>query len=319
MTDANPNPNPDPNAQPAGNEKPAGSGTPNPADAGKPAGNAAESTIVNPTAGEEGKQPVPADWPTDWRTKLAGDDKDLLKRLERFKSPQDVWTSFRALEQKVSSGELKKPSVLPDNATPEQLAEFRKENGIPEKPEGYDTTLPEGLVIGEDDKPIVDAFLKEMHAANAPGGIVKSALSTYFQLREQQRTAMVEADGATWKATEDALRAELGSEYRLHQNAISNYLETLPEGFRENLIGARLADGTKLLGSVDGIKLIMSMAKDANPAITVVPGSTNPAKSIEEELASIKIGSPEYWADPKKQARALELLSAQEKLQKKTA
>src|SRR3954471_3943718 len=71
----------------------------------------------------------------DWRAAMAGDDKDAMKRLARFTDPGQVFKSLRSLEAKMSAGELKKP--LAENATPEEKATWRKENGLPEKAETY--------------------------------------------------------------------------------------------------------------------------------------------------------------------------------------
>src|SRR3546814_3644725 len=60
--------------------------------------------------------------------------------------------------------------ALPIYATPEQIAEWRKEQGIPEKPEDYDLKFDNGLVIGEADKPLVAEFLKASHATNVKIG-----------------------------------------------------------------------------------------------------------------------------------------------------
>jgi hypothetical protein len=290
---------------------------------GTGAATGAAATIVDPkaaAAADAGAPKTPADWPADWRDKLAGADKDLLKQLGTLGSPQDLFKSYREMQKKLSSGEYKKATQAPGkDATPEQIAEYRKENGIPDKPEAYDTTLDNGLVIGAQDKPIVDAFLKEMHAANAPNAVVKSALNAYFKIAEDQRANMSNRDNEVYDGAAEALRKEWGPEFKRNQNAIAAYVETLPEGFRDNLIGARLADGSKLLGNPEGIKFIYNLAKESNPAITVVPGSANPGKTIEEEIKALNVGSDEYWKSSDKQARYRELLQAQEGLKKKRA
>lgn len=261
---------------------------------------------------------APQDWPDNWRQRMAGEDANLLKQLERLSSPQDLYKSYRALQSKLSTGEYKKVTALPDNATPEQVAAYRKDNGIPEKWEDYDTSLPDGLVIGEEDKPIVDAVLQDLHAAHAPPPFVKAALSSYFKMQEQHQAAAVEADNNISAQTVESLRAEWGAEYARNKNAISAYLDTLGD-FGEKLIGARLADGTKLLGSVEGVKFIHNLAKEVNPAVTAFPGSADPMKSIEQELADLKVGTDEYWRSPAKQARARELYALQEKFAAKKA
>mgnify|MGYP000100175251 CR=1 FL=1 len=52
---------------------------------------------------------------------------------------------------------------LSEAPTDEELAEYRKANNIPEAPDKYDLTFDSGLVIGKEDKPIVDSFLKYAH------------------------------------------------------------------------------------------------------------------------------------------------------------
>ena len=50
--------------------------------------------------------PAPAPVADDWRAKLSGGDAKELERLKRFTDEAAVWKSYRALEQKMSSGEL---------------------------------------------------------------------------------------------------------------------------------------------------------------------------------------------------------------------
>jgi hypothetical protein len=64
-----------------------------------------------------------------------------------------------SLQQQLSSGEYVKR--LPKDAKPEQVAEWRKNNGIPESPEKYDFNLPDGLVMGEADLNVARKFLKK--------------------------------------------------------------------------------------------------------------------------------------------------------------
>src|SRR3546814_16344446 len=71
--------------------------------------------------GAEGKAPVKAIWPDDWREQMAAGDEKELKRLQRFTSPLTMRKSQHALEQQLSSGEFK-TAVGPD-APPDQNAQ----------------------------------------------------------------------------------------------------------------------------------------------------------------------------------------------------
>lgn len=262
---------------------------------------------------------VPATWPEDWRQKLAGDDDKALKRLSRFQSPADIFKSYRALEQRMASGELKAP--LPADATEEQIAEFRQANGIPEKPEGYlaDT---DGLVFGDEDKPRVDAFLGKMHERNAPPDVVRDALGWYHEERERALAEISKGDKEYRRASEDDLRAEWGGEYRENLNAMGMLFSNAPEGLDDEILGARGPSG-KLLGDNPALlKWLVSMANEVNPAATVAPGSgMGQIDSVQSEIAKIvkvmREDRKAYDADPKMQERLRKLYEAEEKLQKR--
>ncbi|MFK7944566.1 MAG: hypothetical protein AB8B85_16855, partial [Paracoccaceae bacterium] len=148
---------------------------------------------------------APADWPEDWRTKLAGDDEKLQKRLDRMSSPADVLKSWRALEQKQSTGEMK--ATLPENATDEQVAEYREANGIPAEPKGYLDKLPDGLVIGENDEEIVNGFLDKAHGMNADPEFVGQAIDWFYGEQERRIADLDKTDGESKRDAEETLRA----------------------------------------------------------------------------------------------------------------
>lgn len=279
---------------------------------------ASEPTLLTDTPKDDKPAPAPADWPAEWRQKLAGADQKLLKRLERFGAPNDILKSYLALEQKLSSGEVK--ASLPDKPTPEQLAAYRAENGIPEKPEGYfEKALPEGLVVGEDEKPLFEDFFKAVHGKNWTPAQARDALEWYKRFQDQQQTAVLEADRAYKAEAEDALRAEWGAEFRANLNSIHALLDTAPAGVKEKMLGARVGQGTALGNDPDVLRWLSGLARELNPVTTVVPGSGgNIAQSVAEEMANLQklMGdhSSEYWKGPKAeqmQARYRDLVSWQ--------
>lgn len=268
--------------------------------------------------------PVKADWPDDWRTKLSAGDEKALKQLERYASPADIWKKARALEQRMSSGELKAQAAFPDKGTPEEQAAWRKDYGIPDKPEGYDLTLPDGLMVGENDKPIINEFLKLAHGAHMRPEHVKSTLSWYYQERERQMEAQSESDNTFRKTSEDELRGEWGNEYRANVNLVQGLLDTAPTGLKDLLNGARLSDGTALANHPNVLRFLVDLARQINPVTTVVPGAgANVAGAIEDEIAGLEkqMGnrSSEYWKGPKSeqmQARYRQLVEARDKVKK---
>lgn len=260
------------------------------------------------------KQVAP-DFPANWQEKMAGGDEKVAKLLSRYTSPAAVAKALHEGSVKLSS--IKVKNVLPKDATPEQLAEYRKAEGLPETPDKYDISLGD-FKIPEADKSMVDEFLSGMHAVNAPNDAVKAALGTYYRLSKMQNEAMASRDSEQKAATQDKLRAEWGEDYRRNENLTVAYLESMP---RMDFMEARLPDGTKLGNDPAVVAWFAQKALEINPMGTIVPGNGQSAmEAIDSELATLvkKAGdySSDYWkgADAAKmQARLRELNEAKEK------
>lgn len=282
------------------------------------------ATIVenSPEKGDTGKGPVIPDWPDDWRDKLAKGDAKARKRLDRFQSPADVMKSWQALEQKMSSGDVK--ATLPDDASEDQIAAYRKDNGIPETPDGYLESLPDGLVIGDEDKEQVKSYIERVHGKNADPAVVAESLAWYNDLKENAIAAQSEADKVAKQKNEDALRVEWGGEFRSNINSIMSFLDTAPSAddgtpLKDLMLGARLADGTHMGNHPAMLKWLAQMASDANPAGFVSPGvGLSQVDSVEAEISTIektmRTDRNTYNKDQKMQDRYLTLLGAREKL-----
>lgn len=264
------------------------------------------------------KQVVPADWPEDWRDKLAKGKADRLKWLKRYTSLDNVLDAHDALRQRVSAGELKAVTQFPAEGTDEQKAEWRKQNGIPDKAEGYEPKV-EGLVFGDADKPMLDSFQAHAHGKNWTPAQFNDALSWYAAEQQQMAARQAEADASFRETARDALYSKWGAgDFRKNINAVNNLLETAPAGFKERLLGARLADG-KLLGDDPGaLDWLSGLSREMNPAATLVPaGNGAPGKGVEarlEEIRTIAREQPDKY-DRKLEAEQIELLAAQEKMQ----
>ncbi len=223
-----------------------------------------------------------------------------LDRLKRFNSPNEVYRSNRELEKKMSSGEFKKP--LGKDAKPEEVAAWRKENGIPEKPEDYlaGVKLKDGIVIGEQDRPYVDKFLQNLHAANASPEAVNQALNTYYDMVQDitvERLANFEKAKDT---TFSALTQEWGTEYNKNINILQSFADSLPNGAGKHLLEGFGNDGIPLFSNPDVVRGILAVAKQANPGFTLsLPGGQSDVKSIESRKSELTkmMGDPmsAYW------------------------
>jgi hypothetical protein len=274
-------------------------------------------------------------WPENWREKLAehisAGDKKLyakeLKRLERIADPAGVYGMYREAEGKLTSGGLiKKPGK---DAKPEEIAEYHKAMGVPEKPEDYfkDVKLENGAVIGEADKPLVDGFAAAVHKSGATPQFVNAALNWYYQNQEEQAAAMDEADDEYRRASNRELKDEYGPAFDRKLNATGSLFAKLaPGGLDPNnqnalynrLLGGRMADGRIIGNDPDFNRFFIALAHEVVPAETVTEGGNQSGMSIDAEIKQIegrmKDDRRAYYKDEAAQSRYRELITAREKI-----
>jgi hypothetical protein len=289
-------------------------------------GAASNNATPAPTLAEGGANTTSTEATTssaapDWRAQLAGDDAKLRERLNRFATPADLARSYRSLEQKLSSGDYRR--VMPENATDEQKAAWRKEQGIPDKPDDYKAELPEGLVLGKDDQPVVDLFRQFAHERNYTPQQFNEALTWYYETQDALASQREDRDAAFRQQTEDALRAEYGADCRRNMNVLGTVRDSMPEDLAARLLAGRLADGTKIGNDPGFIKWMVSLGLELNPASTLVPSVANAGQSIQAELdqiARLRVDNPEkYWKDNRLLERERELIEAQTKMRTRAA
>lgn len=279
------------------------------------ANTSADDSLLSDALGGDEKADKPvtvtAKWPDDWRVQMAGGDEKLAKRLERFTDPSKVTASWLSAEQKISSGEFKKQ--LPENATDEQKAEWRKSNGIPDTPDKYQLPAIEGMEWNDTDKQLAGKFFEQMHAADAPQPVVDAALKAYTQLISEAQVQRSEQDKAFRLENEDKLRAELGNEFRAQINVyqrVLNDTEVLPDGLGPVLAQARDADGNRLINNAAVAKFLINLGLDRYGDGAMISGDAKQTMASEKESLEklMKTNFAEYVkADgPKKYAAILQ-------------
>lgn len=297
-------------------------GEPSDKDAGTILGNAGDAD-----AGAGVKDAKPSG---DWRTAMAGEDKDALKRLARWADPANFYKSYIALESKMKSGEYAK--ALPEDADEKTVAAWRKENGIPEEAKGYvdAVELANGVVPGEGDKPMMEAFAALAHEQNMPPKHYNAAINWYFAQQDTIRQQQEDADDKFKQESEDDLRATWeGADYRRNLTAVRNMMAGWPEGLADEIMAGRTADGRLIGDDPRFLKAMAQMALDLNPAATLVPhAGADTGKVMEERLSELKtwMSAPKgsdnwkkYWKDEKVQEEYRDLVNAQDKMKARAA
>lgn len=253
-------------------------------------------------------------WPEDWRNRYAGEDVKKMERLNRYASPAAAFDALLSLQSKIGAGELR--SKLPDNATKEQMAAWRSENGVPESPDKYDLA---DVKVAAEDKPMINDFLAKLHGVNAPPAVAKEAVEWYYEEAAKRTEDRLEKDKQLATTTEDALRAEWGNEYRTNVNMVNGLLETVPADVRDLFKTGRMSDGTPIMSSPGVLKALVSWSRQINPVTTVVPNAgANIGSAIDDEIKAIentmRTDRKSYNEDNKMQERYRELLAAKDRI-----
>lgn len=275
-----------------------------------------KTTILDTNRGDT---VVQATWPDNWRqqvaeaqTKDATEQAAIVKRLERMGSPSDLGKSYLSLDKKISSGDFR--ASLPKDATPEQTAEWRKANGVPDTADKYDVKMKDGFVFGDNDKPYVEQYKKYAHERNIPTDVVNANLEFFLQNRQEQIAGREAAWAEQKQKTEDTLNKEWGGDYRGNVNRINVLIGNMSDATNELLANAIGADGQPLLNSPAFLNDLLNLARDVNPSGTVLPGTAGQQmESVESEIKTLedKMGHKDWYKDEKSQQRYRELIEWQ--------
>ena len=254
-------------------------------------------------------------WPDDWQTRLAKDDDKRAAAAGRYSSPEAVFDALVAAQQRISAGEIK--AVLPENPTDEELSAWRKDNGIPEKPDEYKFSRE----VPEEDKPFFEDLATRAHGANYTPDQLNAVTDWYYESQEKQIEERETLDASQRQETLDALNLEWGGNFRRNVNMVENLLSKLPESVREDFKGARLPDGTGVFNNAEVMRAFANLALELNPAGTVTPIDGDPMKGVTSEIDELETFMREnraaYNKDEKKQDRLRELYGIRENLTRK--
>lgn len=295
------------------------------------------ATTPAPTAATlaTGKDPAPTvvappqTWPEDWREKVAGEDKGFLNRLKRYGSPDDAFKWLRTMDLRLSSGELKEIKTLPENATPEQVAEFRKDNGIPEEAKGYldKLALPGGLVPAAGDKSLLDAFASRAHELNWKPEQFNQAVSWYFDMQDRVAGQQQEADRDFEMQATQSLMQAMGGDFKPNMNALASFWNERGGDIRDMILSARTPDG-RVLGNIpEVVSHYVALARELNPAAALLPpgaqqntaGIATRKAEIEKTMYLNGKQNPAYFKNPTLQQEYRDLIAAEERMRQRVA
>lgn len=264
----------------------AGSGDAGAGAAGKGAGAGASSNKGDASAGDKGNGADAGKkgaWPDDWLERVSKGDEKVAKQLGRYASPEALAEAHINLRKRMDSGEFK--PMLPKNPKPEELAAWRKDNGIPASPEGYDLSE---LRLPKEDKEIVSGFVSKLHAKNASPDVVKEAVGAYYGELARQQQVRAEKDEQERVSVIDKLGEEWGGKFSSYRNRVENVLSTFPQSVRDAFKSARLPDGTAIFNHPDIMRGFLALSlRDIPEGVSVPAGDGDLGKSMTDRYKEI--------------------------------
>lgn len=262
--------------------------------------------------------------PETWRDDIVSGmnlEPSQANVLGRYATFPKFVESFFHQHKKISAGEAATPASLPENATTEQVAEYRTKLGVPQTPEEYKVTLDEGLVLSDEDTRIVGEVFKVAHDGLVKPDVMSKMVNAMLAARETETEVVMAQHGIDQQTTTRVLKDTWKSDYASNQNITMSAVNRLPDTVRDDVMSAVLPDGKMLFNSPEVMVWLCDIARELNPAATVLPNSNDPVAGVREELKALEEQmrvDPSAWArNADGHKRYQELAEAEERMNKK--
>lgn len=263
---------------------------------------------------------VPQNYPDNWRELMAGNDKESLKQLARYQSPEGVWKKIKNLEKTLNDKML--PRKPPADAEPEVVAEYRKAVGLAESPEklAESIKLSDGRTIGENDKLLVEDFVKTTWEDMSPAQASK-VVDWYYKHQEDAVARQIEADENYLVESRRSLKEEWGPEYQRNTKHIGTLFKDAPEGVQGMILAARDPKGMVLGNNPEVVKFLSALAHELNPNMTTMAGAGGGGSAADRlgEIQAMRETNPDKYWSQEIQAEELRLIEINTKQQSRKA
>lgn len=252
-------------------------------------------------------------WPDDWRDRLAGGDDRVRKRLDRYPTIADAIKALDHAQTRLSQRE-EISLDLPENATDEQKAEFRRRLGVPDKVEDYGVKPPVDN-MSEGETALFGEFKSRMHELNLPPKQAQQLIDYYFDRQAAHEQAIQEAAHEKHRQWDAELRKEFGPDYKRNVTVAQEFAKNvLGEDGVKKLGDIQLADGT-LLGNNPVILKLLANAGLAtlDDDALVVAGQEFAGRDIDTEyrnLLDLQFTDPTRYRSPEVQSKLDRLIEA---------
>lgn len=260
----------------------------------------------------------------DWREEFSGGDEKLKKVISRYRSPKQVAKALADAKSYIRSNKSG-VNIPGDDATEEEIAEFRKAMNIPETADDYEVSWADGAEPTEADKAILETFADSMHKANATPGQLQAAVDWYNDQLKNLNQQRLEARYNAQVETQSELKAEWGGEYRSNLNAIKQFIVGQMGGDEDaatDLFRTPLEDGSLLGDHLPFIKLLATPAVDYVGPNAIFSGDTKQTtvnlEQRKDELLQLRNTDPDKYKSDAIQTELQGIYQKLEKLEQRT-
>ncbi len=143
----------------------------------------------------------------DWRATI--DDPDLHRLAERYESASAMAKAVSDLRRETAT----RIKPLNDNATPEEIAAYRKQVGAPLSMEGYAFEMPRGIEPTETDAAFQNEMARAMHGAHVTEVQAKALSSAFNDFVAKQQADVENVSAVVREQSVVALKREFGADY----------------------------------------------------------------------------------------------------------
>lgn len=235
------------------------------------------TTRLDTLSSPEDKAPAGAETPdeADWRVDDAAGDERVLRELKRYKSRANVARALVETKARVSAGIA--PPKLPENATEEQVAEYRKAIGIPETPDGYGVKWRDDFKPTPEQNAMLEAWVAHAHAKNMQPGDVNEAVEFVQQWHDRQTQEYTNQLRRQIVQVDNELASEYGPDYERNIGVLKEHYLSLRPALRELVLNN--------LHNKSLIREVMSDALDMSPPGAMLEGdSAGGGRSLDEQI-----------------------------------
>lgn len=228
-----------------------------------------------------------------WRDTIT--DPALKNVAERFTSPADAIKAIVDLRTD-NSKRIKVPDA---GASDEDKAKFRKALGVPDKPDGYKITAPDGIEMSDADKQVLEAVLPIAHEAGIPQATLNGFVSKFLELQRDMVGQTMQRLQEFGKQSEAQLKREWGQDFDANVNLANRAAEGLggPE-LKAFLNQTPLATGGMLGDHPVIVKFLATLGRRTGEGDMLLGPTPQERSSIQDQInelnRQVPVGSRGY-------------------------